>query len=70
MNPFHRLLAHLAALFAPSPSERLQPIPIPSEERRRLAEERARRRWFRQGAPRAGRSCPFRPRPCCGRLSR
>lgn len=44
MNPFHRLLAYLAALFAPSPSERLQPIPIPSEERRRLAEERARRR--------------------------
>lgn len=44
MNLFHRLLANLAALFAPAPSERLQPIPVPSEERRRLVEERARRR--------------------------
>lgn len=44
MNMFQRLLANLAATLGLSTSTHLQPIPIASDERRRLAEERARRR--------------------------
>lgn len=44
MNMFHRLLANLAATLGLDAATRLQPIPIASDERRRLAEERARRR--------------------------
>ncbi|MFB8828305.1 PA1414 family protein [Azotobacter salinestris] len=40
----NRLLADLASLFGLDGAGRMQPIPLESDERRRLAEERARRR--------------------------
>ena len=40
----NRLLADLATLFGLNAAGRLQPIPVESDERRRLAEERSRRR--------------------------
>jgi len=40
----NRLLADLATLFGLDTAGRMQPIPLESDEHRRLAEERARRR--------------------------